>query len=76
MNRNSAMRVRMKMSFGIAISATYNEAVKLDIINDNTYCQDANMKCMKNVKVDFKYLDIKARYLSGLRLSYAIESLM
>ena len=37
MIRKAAMRVRKNMKFGIAIPATYDEAVELNKINGNTY---------------------------------------
>ena len=33
----AAMRVRKRIKFGVAIPATYNKAVEIDIFNDNMY---------------------------------------
>ena len=50
-------RIRNKMEFVISIPVTYDEAVELDIINGNTYWQDATKKEINNVKVAFIFLD-------------------
>ena len=45
------------MKFGIHLSATYEEAVRMDKESGNTSWQDATKKEMKNVEVAFKFLD-------------------
>jgi hypothetical protein len=43
--------------FGIQVSKTWDEAVKLDEVNGNTLWQDAIRKEMNNVRIAFKVLD-------------------
>ena len=50
-------RVRKKIKFGIHLPATYEEAVRMDKENRNTFWQYATKKETKNVEVAFKFLD-------------------
>ena len=52
-----AMIVRINTKFGIDIPNTYDEAIELDRINNNTYCQDAIKKEMKKSEVAYKFID-------------------
>ena len=57
MSSKVSRRVRKKMKFGIHLPATYEEAVRMDKKSGNTFWQDATKKEMKNVEVEFKFLD-------------------
>ena len=63
MIEKAATRVRKKMKFGIPIPVTYHgdEAVELDRINGNTYWKDVTKEEIKNVKIDFKFLENRSK---------------
>ena len=55
------------MQFGIHLTATYEEAVRMDKENGNKFWQDATKKQMKNVEVALKFLDDGTKFPIGFK---------